>query len=150
MIKKIAILGIIALFTFLLIYCTTDESTIIGPFGDASKYITVANFSADKTLLYSNGDTSIVNIKVLDIDKSPAIGLKIDFTAQFGIITESDTTDSSGIAFATFVSSDSAGVNIVTADFGIKTDSLEIRIIHYQPKYVDLFSESLTLVADGI
>ena len=150
MIKKIAILGIIALFTFLLIYCTTDESTIIGPFGDASKYITVANFSADKTLLYSNGDTSIVNIKVLDIDKSPAIGLKIDFTAQFGNITESDTTDSSGIAFATFVSSDSAGVNIVTADFGIKTDSLEIRIIHYQPKYVDLFSESLTLVADGI
>ena len=150
MIKKTALIGIIILFTLLLIYCTTDEATIIGPFGNASKYISVANFSADKTLLYSNGDTAFVSIRVLDVDKTPAIGLIIAFAAQFGSITESDTTDSSGIALATFVSNDSAGVNVITADIGIKTDSLVLRIVHYQPKYVELFADSPFLLANGV
>ena len=120
MIKKITLLGIIVLFTLLFIYCTTDESTITGPFGNADKYISVSDFSADKLLLYSNGDTTIVRIKVLDVDKSPAIGLIVDFSAQFGNITESDTTDSSGIALATFISDNNTGENIITADTGVK------------------------------
>ncbi len=149
MIKKIALIGIIILFTLLLIYCTTDESTIIGPFGDASKYISVANFSADKTLLYSNGDTTLISIKVLDVDKTPAIGLKVDFSAQFGNITESDTTDSSGIALATFVSDENTGENIITVDTGVKKHTLTLRVVHYQPKYVEMFSDSPVLLADG-
>lgn len=150
MIKKIALIGIIILFTLLLIYCTTDESTIIGPFGNADKYISIANFSADKILLYSNGDTTIVRIRVLDVDKTPAIGLIVDFSAQFGSITESDTTDSSGTALATFVSDDKTGENIITADTGIKKHTLTLRVVHYQPKYVELFSENPVLLADGI
>ena len=150
MIKKIALIGIIILLTFLLIYCTTDESTIIGPFGNASKYISVTNFSADKTTLYSNGDTTIVSIKVLDVDKTPAIGLIVNFSAQFGSITESDTTESSGIAFATFVSDDYTGENIITVDTGVKKYTLTLRVVHYQPKYVELFSEDPVLLADGI
>lgn len=150
MIKKIALIGIIILFTLLLIYCTTDESTIIGPFGNANKYISVADFSADKTLLYSNGDTTIVRIRVLDVDKTPAIGLIVDFSAQFGSITESDTTDSSGTALATFVSDDKTGENIITADTGIKKHTLTLSVVHYQPKYVELFSENPVLLADGI
>lgn len=149
MIKKIALIGIIILFTLLLIYCTTDESTIIGPFGDASKYISVANFSADKTLLYSNGDTTLISIKVLDVDKTPAIGLKVDFSAQFGKITESDTTDSNGIALATFVSDENTGENIITADTGVKTYTLPITVVKYQPKYLVLSAKSPVLLADG-
>ena len=149
MIKKIALIGIIILFALLLIYCTTDESTIIGPFGNASKYISVANFSADKTMLYSNGDSTLISIKVLDVDKTPAIVLKIDFSAQFGSITESDTTDSSGIALATFVSDEYTGENIITVDTGVKKHTLTLRVVHYQPKYVELFSDSPVLLADG-
>ncbi len=149
MIKKIALIGIIILFTLLLIYCTTDEATIIGPFGNASKYISVTNFSADKTLLYSNGDTTLISIKVLDVDKSPAIGLKVDFSAQFGSITESDTTDSDGIALATFVSDENTGENIITADTGVKTYTLPITVVKYQPKYLVLSAESPVLLADG-
>ncbi len=149
MIKKIALIGSIVLFTFFLIYCTTDESTIIGPFGNASKYISVTNFSADKTMLYSNGDTTVVSIKVLDVDKTPAIGLIVNFSVQFGSITESDTTDSSGIALATFVSDNNTGENIITVDTGVKKYTLTLQIVHYQPKYVELFSESPVLLADG-
>ena len=149
MIKKTALIGIIILFTLLLIYCTTDESTIIGPFGNASKYISIANFSADKTMLYSNGDSTLISIKVLDVDKTPAIGLKVDFATTIGSITESDTTDSSGIAQATFISDNQAGENIITVDTGIKKHTLTLHVVHYQPKYVELFSESPVLLADG-
>jgi len=149
MIKKIAIFGAIILFSFLLIYCTTDEEKLIGPFGDSGKYISIANFSADKTLLYSNGDTTVVKIKVLDIDNTPAIGLIVDFSAQFGSITEADTTDSSGTAFATFVSDNDTGENIITADTGLKKHTLSLQVVHYQPRYVELFAESPVLLADG-
>jgi len=150
MIKKITLLGIIVLFTLLFIYCTTDESTITGPFGNADKYISIANFSADKTFLYSNGDTTIVRIKVLDVEKTPVIGLIVDFSAQFGSITESDTTDSSGTALAIFVSDDNTGENIITADTGVKKYEMQLHVVHYQPKYVELFADSPLLLADGI
>jgi hypothetical protein len=150
MIKKIVLFGGIVLASLIFIYCTTDESTIIGPFGNADKYLSVTSFSADKEKIYSNGDTSIVSLKVLDVDNSPAIGLKVDFTAQFGSITESDTTDSSGIAFATFISDDNTGANIITVDTGIKKYTLTIDVVNYHPEYVEMFSEFSTLVADGI
>lgn len=149
MIKKIVLISSIVLLTLLFIYCTTDESTIIGPFGNAGKYITVASFSADKTLLYSNGDTTLISIKVLDVDKTPAIGLIVNFSAQFGNITKSDTTDSSGVAIATFVSDDNTGENIITVDTGIKTYTLPITIVNYQPTTIELSAESLVLLADG-
>jgi hypothetical protein len=155
MIKKITLLGIIFLFTLLFIYCTTDESTITGPFGNADRYISIANFSADKPFLYSNGDSTIVRIKVLDIAKTPVIGLIVNFSAQFGSITESGTTDSSGIALATFISDGNIGENIITADTGVKKDTLTLRIVHYQPvhnqpKYIELLSDSPMLLADGL
>lgn len=149
MIKKIVPISSIVLLTLLFIYCTTDESTIIGPFGNAGKYITVASFSADKTLLYSNGDTTLVSIKVLDVDKTPAIGLIVNFSAQFGSITESDTTDSSGVAIATFVSDDNTGENIITADTGVKKYTLPITVVKYQPTYLILSAESPVILADG-
>ncbi len=155
MIKKITLLGSIIFFTLLFIYCTTDESTITGPFGNADRYISIANFSADKPILYSNGDTTIVRIKVLDRAKTPVIGLIVNFSAQFGSITESGTTDSSGIALATFISDGNIGENIITADTGVKKDTLTLRIVHYQPvhnqpKYIELLSDSPMLLADGI
>jgi len=149
MIKKIAILGIIVLFTLLFIYCTTDDSTIIGPFGNADKYLSVVSLSADKTTLYSNGDTSIVSIKVLGLNNSPASGLTVGFTAQFGIITEFAITDSSGIASALFISDENIGANVITIDAGVKKYTLAINIISYQPRYVELFSESSRILADG-
>ena len=149
MIKKTALLGSIVLITLLFIYCTTDESTIIGPFGNSGKYLSVANFSADKEKIYSNGDTSVVSLKVLDVNNSPAIGLRVGFSAQFGSITESDITDSSGFAFAVFISDDNTGENIITADTGIKKYTLIIDVVNYQPKYIDLFSESSRVLADG-
>ncbi|MCK4903421.1 MAG: Ig-like domain-containing protein [Candidatus Marinimicrobia bacterium] len=149
MIKKITALGIIVLFTLLFIYCTTDESAIIGPFGNADKYLSVVSLSADKTTLYSNGDTSTISIKLIDVDNSPVIGLKVDFTTEFGSITESDITDSSGIAIATFISDENTGKNIITVDTGIKKYTLTIEVVNYQPKYIELFSESTGLLADG-
>ena len=149
MIKKIAILGIIVLFTFLLIYCTTDESTIIGPFGNADKYLSVASLSADKITLYSHGDTSIVSIKVLDSNNYPAIGLTVGFTTQIGSITESVITDSSGIASALFISDENIGANVITIDAGVKKYTLAINIVSYQPRYIELFSESSRILADG-
>jgi len=150
MIKKIAIFGTIIFSSILLIYCTTDEEKLIGPFGDSDKYISIANFSSEKTLLYSNGDTTIVKIKVLDIDNTPAVGLVVDFSTLIGIITEADTTDSSGTAFATFIAGPEAGENIITADTGVKKHTLLLRVVHYQPKYVELFAESPVLLADGL
>lgn len=149
MIKKTALIGIIILFTLLLIYCTTDESTIIGPFGDAGKYLSVKNLSADKEKVYSKGDTSVVSLKVLNIDNSPTIGLKVDFTTQFGSITESDTTDSSGVARAIFVSDENTGTNIITINTGIKEYTLTIDVVNYQPTYLELSAESPVLLADG-
>ena len=150
MIKKIALFGTIILFSFLLIYCTTDEEKLIGPFGNSDKYLTVVNLSSDKTTVYSNGDVSIVSIKVLDVDNSPAIGLKVDFTSEFGSITEFDITDSSGIAFATFTSDENTGANIITVDTGIKKYTLTIEVVSYQPRSIELFSESRVVLADGI
>ncbi|MFC1786059.1 hypothetical protein ACFLZA_01685, partial [Candidatus Neomarinimicrobiota bacterium] len=120
MIKKITLLGIIVFFTLLFIYCTTDDSTILGPFWNSDKYLSVSSLSADKATLYSKGDSSIVSIKILDIDNSPAIGLRVSFTALFGKITESDITDSNGVAIATFISDENVGVNTITVDTGIK------------------------------
>jgi len=148
MIKKIAILGIIILFTLLFIYCTTDDNTITGPFGNADKYLTFTS-STDKDKVYSNGDSTFVSIKILDVNKSPAIGLKVNFTAEFGFITESDTTDSSGTAMAVFKSDANTGKNVITIDTGVKKDTLTIDVVNYQPKYIELFSESLVLLADG-
>lgn len=149
MIKKTALIGTIILFTLFLIYCTADESTIIGPFGNAGKYITVLDLSADKTTVYSNGDTSTVSLKVLNVDNSPAIGLKINFTTQFGSITESDTTDSSGVATATFISDENTGTNIITVNTGVKSYTLSITVVKYQPSYLILSAESPVLLADG-
>jgi len=149
MIKKIVTLSSIILFTILLIYCTTDDNTITGPFGDTDKYISVSNFTADKSLLYSNGDSTSIKIKVLDVDKEPIVGLVVGFTAQFGTITESSETDSSGIAMATFVSNDKTGDINISADTGVKKHTLTLRVVHYLPKYIELFSESPVLLADG-
>ena len=150
MIKKIALLCGIVLTTFIFIYCTTDESTIIGPFGDTDKYLTVASLSADKTKLYSKGDTAIVKIEVLDVNNSPAIGLRVSFSAKFGSITESVITDSSGIAFAIFISDENTGENIITVDTGVKKYTLALQVIDYEPKFIELFSDTPTLLADGI
>ncbi len=149
MIKKIALIGGIVIFTLLFIYCTTDETKIIGPFGSADKYLSVESLSVDKTKVYSEGDTSVVSIKVLDVNNSPAIGLKIDFSVLFGSITKSDITDSSGIAQATFTSDENTGENIITIDTGIKKYTLPLEVIKYQPKFIELFSESSRLLADG-
>lgn len=86
---------------------------------------------------------------MLDVDKTPAIGLIVNFSAQFGNITKSDTTDSSGVAIATFVSDDNTGENIITVDTGIKTYTLPITIVNYQPTTIELSAESLVLLADG-
>ncbi len=149
MIKKIALLSSIVLITLLFIYCTTDESTIIGPFGNSDKYVSVASV-VEKETVYSKGDSSIVTIRVLDVNNSPAIGLRVSFTAQFGSITESVLTDSSGIAVATFISDENTGANIITVDTGIKKYTLVINVVNYHPKYIELFSESPVLLADGI
>lgn len=150
MIKKIVPISSIVLLTLLFIYCTTDESTIIGPFGNAGKYITVLDFFADKETVYSKGDTSIVSLKVLNIDNSPTIGLKVNFTTQFGSITESDTTDSSGVARAIFVSDENTGTNIITINTGIKEYTLTIDVVNYQPAVIELSSESAVILADGV
>jgi len=76
--------------------------------------------------------------------------LIVNFSAQFGSITESDITDSSGIALATFISDDNTGENIITADTGVKKYELYLHVVHYQPKYIELFSASPVLLADGI
>jgi len=152
MIKKTAIFGTLILCTLILVYCTTDEENIIGPFGNASKYITASSFSADKTRLYSNGDTTIVKIKILDVDKTPAVGLIVDFSTSMdlGTISEYDTTDISGIAEAIFVTDENAGETIIIANTGIKTYEIPITVVHYQPRYVELFAESPVLLADGV
>jgi len=150
MIKKIAIYGALIIGTLLLVYCTTDEESIIGPFGNANKYITASSYSADKTLLYANGDSSIVKIQILDIDKTPAIGLIVAFSTDFGAITQADTTDSSGIATAIFVSDNNVGDNVIIADTGIKEYQIPIKVVNYQPRYVELFAESPMLLADGV
>ncbi len=149
MIKKTALIGIIILFTLLLIYCTTDEATIIGPFGNANKYISVENLTADKEKIYSKGDTSVISLKVLDFNKTPAIGLIVNFSAQFGSITESDTTDSSGVATAIFESDENTGTNIITINTGIKKYTLSITVVKYQPTTIELSAEALVLLADG-
>ena len=150
MIKKIAIVSVIILITILLIYCTTDESTIIGPFGNAGNYLSVTGLTVDKATVYSNGETATVGIKLVNVNNSPVIGLKVDFTTEFGSITESDITDSSGIATAIFMSDETTGKNIITVDTGVKKYTLTIEVVSYQPRYIELFSESLVLLADGI
>lgn len=149
MIKKIVPISSIVLLTLLFIYCTTDESTIIGPFGNADKYISVENLTTDKEKIYSKGDTSVISLKVLDFDKTPAIGLIVNFSAQFGSITKSDTTDSSGVATAIFVSDENTGTNIITVNTGIKKYTLTITVVNYQPTTIELSAESLVLLADG-
>lgn len=149
MIKKIVPISSIVLLTLLFIYCTTDESTIIGPFGNAGKYISVENLTTDKEKIYSKGDTSVISLKVLDFNKTPAIGLIVNFSAQFGSITKSDTTDSSGVATAIFVSDENTGTNIITVNTGIKKYILTITVVNYQPTTIELSAESLVLLADG-
>lgn len=149
MIKKIVPISSIVLLTLLFIYCTTDESTIIGPFGNADKYISVENLTTDKEKIYSKGDTSVISLKVLDFNKTPAIGLIVNFSAQFGSITKSDTTDSSGVATAIFVSDENTGTNIITINTGIKKYTLSITVVKYQPTTIELSAESLVLLADG-
>ncbi|MFC1565464.1 Ig-like domain-containing protein [Candidatus Neomarinimicrobiota bacterium] len=155
MIKKITLLGTIVFFTLLFIYCTTDNSTILGPFGNSDKYLSVSSLSADKATVYSRGDSSIVRIKIFDIDNSPAIGLRVSFATLFGKITESDITDSNGVAIATFISDENTGVNTITVDTGIKKYTLTINVVNYQPiysvpAYIVIESEIQTLLADGI
>lgn len=74
----------------------------------------------------------------------------VKFSAQFGNITKSDTTDSSGVAIATFVSDNDTGENIITADTGVKTETLLITVVKYQPAVIELSSESPILLADGV
>jgi hypothetical protein len=45
MIKKTALYGALILCTLLLVTCTTDEESMIGPFGDASKYISATKIT---------------------------------------------------------------------------------------------------------
>lgn len=150
MIKKISSLFAISLLTFLFIFCTTDEEMLIGPVGNTDNYLKVTKFSADKTQLYSFEDSTKIRIKVMGVDNSPIEGLVINFNTQIGKITESSTTDESGLAVATFVTNEDAGTNIITADSGIRKDTLSVHVFHYQPKYVELSSETPALLADGI
>ena len=51
----------------------------------------------------------------------------MNFTADFGSITESDTTDSSGVAQATFITDEDTGENTIIADTGVKKYEIPIQ-----------------------
>lgn len=148
MIKKTAAYGILILCTLLFVYCTTDEETMIGPFGNADKYITAASFDAENDTLYADGDSTKIVIILLDINKSPLEGLKVSFSTDFGEITDFDITDSTGTAEAIFVSNEIDGETVITAYTGAKNFEIPIQVIKYQPKTIELSAESRVLIAD--
>lgn len=149
MIKKLAFSGALILCTLLLVYCTTDEESMIGPFGDASKYISATSFTVENDVLYTGGDSTTIKIVLLDYNKSPLEGLKVLFSAEFGEITESDITDSTGTAEAVFKSDETTGETIIIANTGTKSFEIPITIKKYEPTTIELSAESLVLLADG-
>ncbi len=122
---------------------------MIGPFGDASKYISATNITAEKNVLYTDGDSTKISIVLVDINKSPLEGLKVSFSTDIGKITEYDITDSTGTAEAVFISDEKTGETKIIANTGIKSFEIPIEVIKYEPATIELSAESLVLLADG-
>jgi adhesin/invasin len=129
MFKKGYVIGLYILATSLLFTCTADESTVIGPFGTADKFLTIASFLSSKTILYTEDDSCTVQITVLDRDKNPAEDLMVKFSAQLGSIQISETTDTTGTATVTYYSRSTAGIDRIIADTGLKSDTLFLTLV---------------------
>lgn len=149
MIKKTALYGALILCTLLLVTCTTDEESMIGPFGDASKYISATKFSVENDELYVDGDSTLVTIVLLDNNGSPIEGLKVTFSVDIGKITDYDISDSTGTAEAMYKSGEEAGEALITAHTGPKAFEIPITVKKYEPTTIELSAESLILLADG-
>lgn len=123
---------------------------MIGPFGDASKYISATKFTVDNDELYVDGDSTKVTIVLLDNNGSPLEGLKVTFSVDIGKITDSDITDSTGTAEAMYESGEDAGVGTITAHTGPKDFEITITVKKCEPATIELTAESLILLADGV
>ncbi len=124
MFKKGFLSGIYILATLLFFTCTADESTVIGPFGNADKFLSISSFQSSKTMLYTEDDSCTVQIIVLDRDKNPAKDLLVKFSAQLGSIPISAITDTTGMAAVTYNSGMAAGIDRVIANKGLKSDTV--------------------------
>jgi hypothetical protein len=129
MFKKGYLIGLYILATLLLFTCTADESSVIGPFGNADKFLSIASFISSKTLLYTEDDSCTVQIKVLDRDKNPVKDLLVKFSAQLGSIQISEITDTTGTAAVMYYSGNTAGTDRIIANTGLKSDTLFLTLV---------------------
>ncbi len=161
MIKRGFLLGFYLLIALLLFTCTADESTVIGPIMNADKFLTIESFQSSKSILYTGVDSCIVQIKALDKDKKPAKDLLVKFSAQLGLITASETTDTLGIATAMYYSGITAGLDRIIVQTGLKSDTLFLILLPAPegsepgdaleiPASIALVPGQTSILADGV
>ncbi|MFH1852659.1 MAG: invasin domain 3-containing protein, partial [Candidatus Neomarinimicrobiota bacterium] len=135
----------------LTVQCTVDSDNITGPSDEPDKYIVLKSLTASKNQVFTQGDQAIIALTVANADDQPPDpGIAVKFTAQLGqFATSTDTTDTGGVARATYISGDVPGVDKIFASTGIKTDSLLLYLVN-QAADLQLTASATAILGDGV
>ncbi len=149
--KHLRILGSL-LVLILGLRCTVDQGSFVGPTEDINKYIFFNRFIASQDqLMVDSSTTVLVELQRVNKDTTtlePADSVVVTFSSLLGTITDSDTTDSAGIAIVDYHADGLAGLDEVTVNVGEKADTLYILILNPLAT-VTLSSDTTAIIADG-
>jgi adhesin/invasin len=129
-----------------------DQGSFVGPNEDINKYIFFKRFVANEDQLFVDSSTTVI-VELQRVNKDttvlePADNIAVTFSAVLGTITESDTTDSLGMAIVDYHADSLAGLDEVVVTAGEKADTLYILILNPLAT-VSLSSDTTAIIADG-
>ncbi|RMF96218.1 MAG: hypothetical protein D6734_04055 [Candidatus Schekmanbacteria bacterium] len=133
------------------VYGTNTTATATIESVEASQK-TSLSIAADKTSISADGTSkAIISAQLKNENNNPIVGATIKFKTEKGVITESSTTDSWGIAKATLISENYNGDVVVTASYNNEelTASITIKFVAAGVLNLAISASPTNITADG-
>ncbi|MFC1564281.1 beta strand repeat-containing protein [candidate division KSB1 bacterium] len=152
--KQIFSIGWTKLIVFsllLVLFMSCSESGMVDPTNPTGT-IRIKSISTSSETVGIGGETAVITVDLIDGTGDPYQGGVVGFDAVLGSITLSDTSDSEGIAAATYTSGSSTGIDTITAtvlNSEQGTPSEEIQITLEYRAQLQISAASTSLLADG-
>ena len=113
--------------------------------------IRLTNMSVDPPVVVAGGAKAEVQVALRDKNNEPVVGIPVRFSTDMGSITNVDSTDSSGVSRAEFISGSQTGTATVSAKFGSnQTETAQIKIVDSLSKSIYARASKESILSNGI
>lgn len=131
--------------------CSSDFSSNPKRKTSEKEVVVIAELRASASETVINGEAVRIWARLADALNQPVAGRVVQFATDLGSITPADTTDSDGIAEATFLPGSKPGTATITASYGSKySRTVTVRVDSIMTQNLLLEIRRTSILGDGI